>query len=53
MTATARMFMTINRLKAKKSNEWLMQKYYTLEDEITLLNKTFTLKDLYRNVDFS
>lgn len=38
--------------RTNKLNEWLMQKYYTLEDEITLLNKTFTLKELYRNVNF-
>jgi Uma2 family endonuclease len=35
-----------------KANEWLMQKYYTLEDEITLLNKTFSIKDFYRNIEF-
>ena len=37
--------------RTHKPNEWLMKKYYTLDDYITLINQTFSLKDIYRNID--
>jgi Uma2 family endonuclease len=39
--------------RTDKQNEWLMKRYYKLEDDITLLGKTFSLKDIYRNIDFT
>lgn len=38
--------------RINSSNEWTMEKFVTLEDEIKLLNQTFVLKDIYRNVSF-
>ncbi len=39
--------------RTDEPNEWLMKRYYKLEDDITLLNQTFSLKDIYRNIDFT
>jgi Uma2 family endonuclease len=36
--------------RTNKANEWLMQRFNLMEDEIKLLNKSFSLKDIYRNV---
>jgi Uma2 family endonuclease len=36
--------------RTNKANEWLMQRFYLMEDTIDLLNKPFNLKDFYRNV---
>ena len=39
--------------RTNQPNEWLMKKYYTLDDNITLLHQSFSLKDIYRNIDFN
>jgi Uma2 family endonuclease len=39
--------------RTNQPNEWLMKKYYLLDDTITLLSQTFSLNDIYRNIDFS
>jgi Uma2 family endonuclease len=36
--------------RTNKANEWLMQRFNLMEDDIKLLNKSFNLKDFYRNV---
>jgi Uma2 family endonuclease len=38
--------------RTNKANEWLLQRFNAMTDDINLLNKSFSLKDIYRNVTF-
>jgi Uma2 family endonuclease len=38
--------------RTEKSNEWLLQRFNSINDSILLLNKPFNLKDIYRNIVF-
>ena len=38
--------------RKKASNEWIIERYEALEDSLTLLEKSFSLKDIYRNINF-
>lgn len=38
--------------RTNKPNEWLLQRFNALSDDFNLLNKSFSLKDIYRNVTF-
>jgi Uma2 family endonuclease len=38
--------------RTEKSNEWLLQRFNAMTDEFRLLNKSFSLKDFYRNINF-
>ncbi len=34
------------------SNEWIIERYDSLDDSLTLLGKSFSVNDIYRNIDF-
>jgi Uma2 family endonuclease len=38
--------------RTNKSNEWLLQRFNAMNDTFDLLNKSFSLKDIYRNITF-
>jgi Uma2 family endonuclease len=38
--------------RTNKSNEWLLQRFNAMNDTFDLLNKPFSLKDIYRNISF-
>jgi hypothetical protein len=38
--------------RTNKSNEWLLQRFNLMTDTFNLLNKSFSLKDIYRNICF-
>jgi Uma2 family endonuclease len=38
--------------RTNKSNEWLLQRFNALSDVFNLLDKPFSLKDIYRNITF-
>jgi Uma2 family endonuclease len=38
--------------RTEKSNEWLLQRFNAMTDELRLLDKPFSLKDFYRNITF-
>jgi Uma2 family endonuclease len=38
--------------RTNKSNEWLLQRFNAITDDFNLLNKSFSLKDIYRNITF-
>ena len=38
--------------RKKASNEWIIERYEALEDSLILLEKSFSLKDIYRNINF-
>jgi Uma2 family endonuclease len=38
--------------RTNKSNEWLLQRFNAINDTFDLLNKSFSLKDVYRNITF-
>ena len=38
--------------RTNKSNEWLLQRFNSMTDDFNLLNKSFNLKDIYRNITF-
>lgn len=37
--------------RKKRSNDWIIEQYDAFEDEFTLLDKPFSVKDIYKNVD--
>jgi Uma2 family endonuclease len=38
--------------RTDKANEWLLQRFNSMNDDFNLLNKAFSLKDIYRNITF-
>ena len=38
--------------RTNQPNEWLLQRFNAMTDDINLLNKSFSLKDIYRNITF-
>ncbi len=38
--------------RTDKANEWLLQRFNSMNDDFNLLDKLFSLKDIYRNVTF-